>query len=167
MKATDARSRKSLVSYGLSALLAIGAFSAQVATAMTPDSSVIDDTGSYPSEVQHCMSGQTQQSRADCMKEARNARADKQRGVLDTRGDLQANALARCDVHQASDEKAACQARVLGMGHMEGSLEGGGVLRTAETVVLPSGQHSVTVQPQTSEPIVLVPSQGTSALGNR
>jgi len=166
MKATDARSRKSLVSYGLSALLAIGAFSAQVATAMTPDSSVIDDTGSYPSEVQHCMSGQTQQSRADCMKERATPVPTSSAASRHPR-DLQANALARCDVHQASDEKAACQARVLGMGPHGRQPRGRRRAAHRRDGGAAVGQHSVTVQPQTSEPIVLVPSQGTSTLGNR
>jgi hypothetical protein len=99
------------------------------------------------------------------MKEARNAQADKRRGVLDTTGDLQSNAMARCDVHTIADERAACRARVMGMGDIDGSVAGGGLLRESETVVLPSGQHSVTIEPRTADPIVLVPS--TSVLGNR
>jgi hypothetical protein len=165
MRLTDARARKSLISFGVMALLALGAATAQVAMAMTPGSNMIDNSGSYRSEVQACMSGHTQQDRADCLKEARNAQADKQRGVLDTRGDLQANAMARCSVFTIAEDKAACQARVMGMGPIDGSVAGGGLLRESETVILPEGQHSVTVQPQTSEPIVLVPS--TSILGNR
>jgi len=164
MKATEARSRKGLISFGVSALLALGAATAQIATA--GGTAGIDNTGSYQSEVQACLSGHTQQSQADCLKEARNAQADKRRGVLDTSGDLQANAMSRCDVFQASEDKAACHARVMGMGSVEGSVAGGGLLRESETVVLPSGQSSVTVRPQTSsEPIVLVPS--TRTLGNR
>lgn len=135
MKATDARSRKSLISFGMAALLALGAAGAQIATAasITSRDTGIDDTGSYQSEVHACLSGNTQQDRATCLKEARNAQADKRRGVLDTKGDLQANAMARCNVFQTSDDKVACQARVMGMG--EGSVAGGGLLREAETVV--------------------------------
>ena len=164
MNATDTRSRKGLISFGVSALLALGAATAQIATAA--GTTGIDNTGSYQSEVQACLSGNTQQSQADCLKEARNAQADKRRGVLDTSGDLQANAMSRCDVFQASEDRAACHARVMGMGSVEGSVAAGGLLRESETVVLPSGQSSVTVRPQTSsEPIVLVPS--TRTLGNR
>src|SRR5215217_6835112 len=94
-KATDTRSRKSLISFGVTALLAIGAATAQIAMA---EGTGIDATGNYQSEVQACLSGNTQQDRDTCLKEARNARADKQRGVLDTQGDLQANALSRCSV---------------------------------------------------------------------
>jgi hypothetical protein len=156
MNKTDTRSRKSLISFGVAALLAVGAATAQVATA---GSTGIDASGSYQSEVQACMSGATQQSRDDCLKEARNARADKQRGVLDTQGPVAANAMGRCDVFQGGEDKAACQARVMGMGNVEGSVAGGGLIREVETVVLPAGQHSVTIQPKTDDPVVLVPSR--------
>jgi hypothetical protein len=157
MKAQDARSRKSLVSFGVAALLSVVAATAQVATA---GSTGIDATGSYQSEVQACMSGQTQQSREDCLKEARNAQADKARGVLDNSGSQQANAMGRCDVHASGEDQAACRARIMGMGSVQGSVAGGGLIRESETVVLPSGQHSVTVKPQTSsDTIVLVPSK--------
>jgi len=150
------RSRKSLISFGAAALLAVGAATAQVAISGTTG---IDNTGSYQSEVNACMSGLTQQDRDTCLKEARNAKADKQRGVLDTQGSLSANAQARCDVFTNAEDKAACQARTLGMGSAEGSVAGGGLIKEVETVVLPSGQSSVTIQPQTSDPVVLVPSK--------
>jgi preprotein translocase subunit SecF len=159
MNARDARSRKSLISFGVAALLAVGAATAQVATA---GSTGIDATGSYQSEVQACMSGRTQQDRDTCLKEARNAQADKQRGVLDTQGSLEANATQRCNVFTTGEDKAACQARTMGMGSADGSVAGGGVIREVETVVLPAGQSSVTIQPQTSDPVVLVPSPGIS-----
>jgi hypothetical protein len=78
--------------------------------------------------------------------------------VLDTAGSLQANSMGRCDVFSSGEDKAACQARVMGMGSAEGSVAGGGVIREVETVVLPSDQSSVTIQPQTADPVVLVPS---------
>src|SRR5690349_11746403 len=107
MKAKDSqRSRKGMFSFGLIAALAVGAATAQVATGTTG----IDATGSYQSEVNACMTGKTQQDQATCLREARNAQADKKRGVLDTQGSLAANAMARCEVFQASDDKAACQA---------------------------------------------------------
>ena len=156
MKTQDARSNKSLVSFGVAALLAVGAATAQVATGTTG----IDATGSYQSEVQACNSGQTQQSREDCLKEARNARADKQRGVLDNSGAPVNNAMGRCDVHTSGEDQAACRARTMGMGNVDGSVAGGGVIREVETVVMPAGQSSVTIQPQTSsEPVVLVPAR--------
>lgn len=154
MKSLDARSRKSLISFAAATLLAVGAATAQVATAPTG----IDATGNYQSEVQACMSGQTQQDRATCLEEARNAAADKRRGLLDNDGSLEANAKARCEVFSLAEDKAACHARVMGMGNVEGSIAGGGLIREVETVTLPEGQSSVTVEPQTSDPVVLVPS---------
>ena len=164
MKKTD-RSLKSMLSYGAAALLAVGAASAQVALAASgsdasfPGANMIDNSGSYQSEVQSCMTGKTQQDRDTCLKEARNAHADKQRGVLNTYGEHEQNAMARCDVFQGGEDKAACEARVLGYGSVDGSVAGGGLIRESETVVLPKGQNSVTIDPKTENPIVLVPSK--------
>ena len=146
-------SNKSLVSYGVAALFAMTAATAQVATGTTG----IDASGNYQQEVKACMTGHTQQDQATCLREARNARADKQRGVLDNAGaQFQANATARCDA-LAGEDKAACQARLMGYGETSGSVAGGGVLREVETVVLPPGATSVTIEPKTADPVVLVP----------
>ncbi|MHB1125222.1 MAG: hypothetical protein ACYC0T_21240 [Ramlibacter sp.] len=155
MKAIDAnRSRKSLVSFGVAALLAVTAATAQVTAGPT----AIDATGHYQKEVQACLSGQTQQDRETCLREARNAQAEKKRGALDNAGaQFEANKVARCEP-LAGEEKAACQARMMGYGNTTGSVAGGGVLREVETVVLPAGESSVTIQPKTDEPVVLVPS---------
>jgi hypothetical protein len=154
MNTKDNRSRKSLISFGITALLAVGAATAQVATGTTG----IDNSGSFQQEVQACMTGKTQQDQATCLREARNANADKRRGLLGTEGSLEANATARCQVFKAGEEKAACEARVMGMGNTSGSVAGGGLLREVETVTLPEGQSSVSINPQTSDPVVLVPS---------
>jgi hypothetical protein len=155
MIAKDSRSRKSMVSFGLTALLAVTAATAQVATGTTG----IDASGSYQHEVQSCMTGKTQQDQATCLREARNAQADKRRGVLDNAGgQFGANATARCDVLTGED-KAACQARILGYGSTTGSVAAGGVLREVETVVMPAGATSVKIEPQTADPVVLVPAR--------
>lgn len=154
MKRTEARSNTSLISFGIAALLAVGAATAQVATGTTG----IDATGNFQSEMQACMSGRTQQDRDTCMKEARNAHADKQRRGLVNGGDHQANAMARCDVLQGED-KAACHARIMGYGSVDGSVAGGGVIRQVETVVMPADASNVVIQPQTSNPVVLVPNK--------
>ena len=151
----SARSRKSLVSFGVAALLAVTAATAQVATGTTG----IDASGSYQQEVNACMTGNTQQDQATCLREARNAQADKKRGVLDNAGaQFDSNAATRCDVLNGED-KAACQARVMGYGSITGSVAAGGVLREVETVVLPAGQTSVTIEPKTADPVVLVPAR--------
>lgn len=146
------RTRKSLVSFGVAALLAVTAATAQVATGTTG----IDASGSYNLEVQACHEGRTQQDVTTCLREARNAQADKKRGLLDTDGSLRANAAARCDVLSGED-KLACQARVMGYGSTSGSVAGGGVLRQVETVVVPPGQGRVTVEPKTADPVLIVP----------
>lgn len=156
MSKTDPRLRKNLVSFGVTALLAVTAATAQVATGTTG----IDASGNYQQEVQACLSGRTQQDQATCLKEARNAQGDKKRGLLDNAGGrFEANAAARCDVLSGED-KAACQARMMGFGSTSGSVAGGGVLREVETVVVPPGSGPVTVHPQTSsDPVVVVPSR--------
>ncbi|MFI4927351.1 MAG: hypothetical protein ACHP7E_06670 [Burkholderiales bacterium] len=158
------RSLTSLMSFGAAALLAVGAATAQVAfaagtsDAAFPGASAIDSSGNYQSEVQACMNGRTQQDRDTCLKEARNAHADKQRGVLENhQGNLEANAMNRCDVFQSGEDKAACEARVLGYGDVQGSVAGGGLVRESETVVLPPGKDSVTIEPKTDNPLILVP----------
>lgn len=151
----NARSRKSLVYFGVAALLAMTAATAQVATGTTG----IDASGNFQQEVNACMTGKTQQDRDTCLKEARNAQADKKRGVLDNSGArFESNASARCDVLMG-EEKAACQARVMGYGSVTGSVAGGGLLREVETVVMPSGASSVTIEPKTADPVVLTPKQ--------
>ena len=156
MKNRDSQPRKrSMAPFAIVSLLAVTAATAQVATGTTG----IDASGDFRAEVQACMTGKTQQDRETCLKEARNAQADKKRGALGN-GNTQyeANAKARCDVLQG-EEKAACQARVLGFGNTTGSVAGGGVLREVETVVMPPGQSSVTVEPKTADPVVLVPAR--------
>ena len=159
MTAKDSvHSRKSLLSFGVAALLAVTAATAQVATGTTGTTG-IDASGSYQQEVNACMTGKTQQDQATCLREARNAQADKKRGVLDNAGaQFDANATARCAVLTGED-KAACQARVMGYGNTTGSVAEGGVLREVETVVMPAGQSSVTIEPKTSDPVVLVPAR--------
>lgn len=150
ISACSSHCRRSLAAYTTVALLAVTAATAQVATG-------IDNSGNYRSEMQACQSGQTQQDRETCMREARNAQAERQRGALggDTNS-TQANAMARCEPLTGED-RAACQARVIGYGSASGSVAGGGVLREVETVVLPAGQDSVTIQPKTDQPVLLVP----------
>jgi hypothetical protein len=156
MTATQsAHSRKSLISFGVAALLAVTAATAQVASGTTG----IDASGSYQQEVNACMTGKTQQDQATCLLEARNAQADKKRGVLDNAGaQFEANATARCNVLNGED-KAACTARVMGYGSTSGSVAAGGVLREVETVVMPAGQTSVVIEPKTADPVVLVPTR--------
>jgi hypothetical protein len=159
MRAPDiACSRKSLISFGVTALFAVTAAAAQVVTG-TPGTTGIDASGSYQHEVQSCLSGRTQEDQATCLREARNAQAARRRGDLEVSGaQYQANAMQRCNV-LAGEDKAACQARMMGYGEASGSVAGGGVLREVETVVVPPGTDAVTIKPKTADPVVIVPEQ--------
>lgn len=155
MSAKYFHSRRSLVSFGVAALLAVTAATAQVASGTTG----IDSSGSYEQEVNACMTGKTQQDQATCLREARNAQADKKRGVLDNAGaQFDSNAATRCNV-LTGEEQAACQARVQGFGSTTGSVAAGGLLREVETVILPAGQGSVTIEPKTADPVLLIPAR--------
>ena len=155
MSAKHSRSRRSLVSFGVAALLAVTAATAQVASGTTG----IDSSGSYQQEVNACMTGKTQQDQATCLREARNAQSDKKRGVLDNSGSqFDSNAATRCNV-LTGEEQAACLARVQGFGSTTGSVAAGGLLREVETVILPAGQSSVTIEPKTADPVLLIPAR--------
>lgn len=128
-----------------------GVASAQIATETTG----IDASGNTASEIAACNSGATPQARDTCLREARNASAEKRSGQLGGSSPLGANALQRCDVFQG-DEKVACQARVVGVGDKQGSVGGGGVIREVESVTVPADGSAVSVQPKTSSGTLLV-----------
>jgi hypothetical protein len=114
------------------ALLASAAFAVQAAPAGASMSA-------YEQEVARCNSGQSQQDRATCLKEARNAHAEALRGRLDDHQQprYDANAVARCDRLPPAD-KPDCIDRMHGKGSVSGSVEGGGIYRETVTVV-PAG----------------------------
>lgn len=125
--------------------------------AITRRETPMDDSGVYRREVQACRSGASHQAVETCLKEARNAQAARRRGALELAGeDYKANALARCEPF-AGENRAACEARVMGFGGTSGSVAGGGLLRWVETVVLPQSEDQVTFAPKTREPVVVVP----------
>lgn len=117
----------------------------------------IDSSGDYLREVQACQSGRTQQTKATCLEEARNARAALRRGELLTDGEnYTANALARCEP-LLGEYRVACEARVMGFGSTSGSVAGGGLVRQVETVVIPPGAESIHIHAQTPNPVLVVP----------
>ena len=118
--------------FGLTALLAMTAATAQIAT---PDTSGLDSTGNAKSEMAACKSGKTQQDRNACMKEVRNANAEKRAGKLGSGADYTANAMKRCEVFKESEDQAACRARVESQAKLDGSVAAGGVLREGEITV--------------------------------
>jgi hypothetical protein len=107
-----------------------------------------------------CAAGQSPQGRKACVEEARAARAAARQGKLHKPGeDYAANALARCQP-LTGEYRAACQARVMGLGQASGSVAGGGILRWVETVVVEPEDGPVTISPKTDEAVILVPIQG-------
>ena len=89
----------------------------------------------YRSERAVCMSGQSNQDRATCLKEASAARAEARRNRLDTgSAQLQQNARARC-VALPADDRADCEKRMSGEGSVSGSVDNGGLLRELKTEI--------------------------------
>jgi hypothetical protein len=123
-----------LVCIALVTVLNMSAALAQVAAGTTG----IDSSGNYQKEVQACRSGQSQQDPETCLREARNTRADKNASQPEgTASDFKGNAESRCEA-LGGEDRAACQVRVLGYGSESGSVAGGGVLTSVETVVMPA-----------------------------
>lgn len=145
---------KGVAGFVFTAAVAMTAATAQVASGTTG----IDATGSAQSEAAACNSGRTQQDRETCLREVRNANADKRAGKLDNAGaQFNANAAQRCNALTGED-KVACEARVVGFGNTQGSVAGGGVIREVETVVLPADATNVVIKPQTAtDAIVVIP----------
>lgn len=130
------RLAKGATYFGFAALLAMTAATAQMASAQIASGTTgIDASGNAKSEMAACMSGKSQQAKATCITEVRNANAEKRAGKLGNSGDFSANALMRCEVFKSADDQSACKARVMSDKSAQGSVAGGGVLREAETVV--------------------------------
>ena len=91
----------------------------------------------YKRERAHCLSGQSHQDRATCLREAGAAYQEARRGLLNGSGassDFSRNATARCEAQPPADRQA-CVQRIMGAGTAEGSVEGGGIIRQVETPV--------------------------------
>ena len=160
---------KEAAAVALTAFLAVTGATAQIAAGSTG----IDATGNPQSELAACNSGKTQQDRATCITEVKNANAAKRAGKLDNAGgQFKANAMKRCNVHSGED-KIACDARMSGQGNTQGSVAGGGVIREIETVVGSKDVSTVQMpaqmpeQPQAqAEPQPKAAAQGQSQSGS-
>jgi len=136
MKSTTRNTRSMLF-----AVLAVGALAASTAvSAASPRRG--EAPGIYQQELAVC--GHNQQDRAACIREAGAARQAAAQGGLTSAPDYRANALARCGLQQQPDDRAACEARVLGssgntQANVDGSVMGGGVIReSVTTIVMPA-----------------------------
>ena len=117
----------------------------------------IDSSGNYRQEVAWCRANTTGVALTDCLKGSGAAQVEKRRGTLDNSGgNYEANALLRCKPFQGED-RAACLARVAGIGGASGSVQGGGRLTWAETAVVPSDVSTVIVLEKPPANIVVIP----------
>lgn len=92
----------------------------------------------FREDMAFCNSGQSSQPLNVCRTEARNALAEAKRGTLTDAPDQHAsNAVQRCSVFQGND-RSACEARVFSPSRVDGSVEGGGLVR--ESIVIVPGK---------------------------
>jgi hypothetical protein len=93
----------------------------------------------YQQERAVCLSGQSNQDRATCLKEAGAALYEARRGGLDNGDsrDLAHNRMIRCNALPAQDRED-CARRMNGEGVTTGSAQQGGVLRELSRPVAPN-----------------------------
>jgi hypothetical protein len=101
-----------------------------MSTALTASASELSDANArYQAERAVCQSGQSNQDRATCLKEAGAALHDAKMGRLsDGQNAYQQNALIRCNALPV-EEASACRRRIAGEGSVSGSARDGGLLR--------------------------------------
>jgi hypothetical protein len=125
-------SAKSIVSLaGLSAF----AVCAVLVSGATASDKTSEAQARYQQERAACISGQSHQDRATCLREAEAALQDAKRGRLgDGQSAYEQNRLARCDSLPPADRND-CVRRMRGEGTASGSVESGGVYRELRTTV--------------------------------
>lgn len=132
----EARSRQ-LTMLTVAAAL-VGAFASATAAFAAEPVATDDAKARYLKEKAACETGNTQQDKATCLKEAGAALDEKKKGRLDNSGSPAANATDRCNVLPAKD-KADCLARITGpQGPNQrvttsGSVAGGGMIKETTT----------------------------------
>lgn len=92
----------------------------------------------YQQERAVCLSGESNQDRATCLREAGAALQEARRGGLDSGGapEFERNRTIRCNALPAGDRED-CERRMQGEGVTTGSAQQGGVLRELSTPVAP------------------------------
>lgn len=118
---------------GLAAVLLASGFAAHAADAAT------DARKRFEADRAACLSGQSHQPQATCLRDAENAYADARRGRLaaeHANEDYERNRLMRCEPLQG-EARLACVARMQGAGSVSGSVESGGIYR--ELVIVEPG----------------------------
>jgi len=89
----------------------------------------------YQQDRAACISGQSHQDRATCLREAGAALQEAKRGRMgDSQSAYEQNRLIRCDGLPAGDRED-CLRRMRGEGTVSGSVESGGIYRELRTTV--------------------------------
>jgi hypothetical protein len=120
--------------WALALCVAGSLFGATLAGAAGP-SNMSEAQAVYQAERAHCLTGQSHQDRATCLKEAGAAYQEARSGRLGNGdGQFERNRLARCDA-QLPEDRADCVRKLNGEGQASGSVKGGGILRELTTTV--------------------------------
>jgi len=125
--------RKIIASLGLS-FCAVGALLV-AGMAAAADGKLAEAQARYRQDRAACISGQSHQDRATCLREADAALAESKRGDLSGGPDrYEQNQVMRCEFHPAEDREF-CLRRMRGEGTISGSVESGGIYRELRTTV--------------------------------
>jgi hypothetical protein len=125
--------RRILSSLGLSACTLGALLVAGMATAA--DGKLSEAQARYQQDRAACVSGQSHQDRATCLREAGAALQEAKRGRIgDGQTSYEQNQQIRCDRLTAGDRED-CLRRMRGEGTVSGSVEGGGIYRELRTTV--------------------------------
>ena len=110
--------------------LCVGAALGASAALAAEGKATSDAQARYQQERAMCDSGQSQQDRTTCLREAGAALQEARRGQLSdgSAAQYQRNALVRCD-GLPDDQRDACVARMQGQGTTSGSVAAGGIYR--------------------------------------
>ena len=115
------------------ALLLVGATLASGTAIAASNPALSEAQLRYQQERAVCISGQSNQDRSTCLREAGAALAEARRGALATNvAELLSNQLRRCEPLPASDRED-CVARMKGHGTTSGSVAAGGIYRELVT----------------------------------
>ncbi|HEU0230306.1 MAG TPA: hypothetical protein VFR20_07025 [Burkholderiaceae bacterium] len=117
------------------------ATAASAAGAYTTHSMNVSPEAQYQADVAHCKSGQSNEDQATCLKEAGAALEAAKRGKLTTAPSYTTDQTKRCQELPANKQQD-CLALMSDQGstHVEGSVNGGGVLRET-TITVPAGSQ--------------------------
>lgn len=127
--------RFAFITPALTAVL-LAASASAMAQAAAPSG---DARARYEQEREKCMTNNTQDSLATCLREANNALDASRKGQLSNPGPAASeNTTQRCEAFQTAAEQAECVRRTQSSS-VSGSVSGGGVLReSVTTTVIPA-----------------------------